>query len=191
MGGATGEGNLPALPHQPVVEVRMAPVKPGEPSEPQGVPNVELLPYVAVLQVHLDRQINDAPIVERIDQFLGLRIDPTDLWTCAFGAYHCGWLQKCSNIPGCNILASTNSISLSAELIRALWDLTCSCFARLNGPQRVRVLERLAGRHSGHVLQQDVELLTVTLFGDDASMSQGDPLLTGIHNTAYGMVHTS
>ena len=51
----------------------------------------------------------------------------------------------------------------------------------------MRILERLAGRHSGCVLQRNAELLSVALFGDDMMMSQGDPLLTGIQTTAYGM----
>ncbi len=93
-GGATGEGNLPAPPHQPAVEVRMVPVEPGEPSEPQDVFIFEFRPSVAVLQVHLDRQIDNAPIVECINQFLGLRIDPTDLRTCAFGTYNHGTIQN-------------------------------------------------------------------------------------------------
>ncbi len=43
-----------------------------------------------LVQVQLDRQIDDAPIVDRIEQFLGLRIDPMDLQTCAFGKLAAG-----------------------------------------------------------------------------------------------------
>ena len=68
----------------------------------------------------------------------------------------------------------------------SLWDLTRTCFARLNGPQRVRVLEHLVGRHAGHVLQRDSELLTAALFGDDADQGRNDPLLVGINNTTLG-----
>ncbi len=71
-------------------------------------------------------------------------------------------------------------------MIRALWDLSRSCFARLNAPQRVRILERLAGRHAGSVLQRDLELLSTILYGDDMAISQGDPLLNGLANAATG-----
>ncbi len=54
----------------------------------------------------------------------------------------------------------------------------------------MRVLQRLTGRHAGRVLQSDAELLATVLYGDDMTMSQGDPLLTGIRTTAYGTLLT-
>ncbi len=38
IGGAPGGGNLPVLPHQPAVEVRMAPIEPGEPPILKSIP---------------------------------------------------------------------------------------------------------------------------------------------------------
>ncbi len=91
------------------------------------------------------------------------------------------------DILGRDFCSLTTPFFLSAEMIRALWDLTRSCFAQLNAPQCVCVLERLARHHSGCVLQRDAELLFIVLFGDDTTMSQGDLLLMGIRTTAYGM----
>ncbi len=85
VGGAPGEGSLPSPPHQPAVEVRMAPRDPGKPRKPQPSAVTSLMILYNFSQVQLDRHIDDAPILENIEQLLGLRIDPTDLRTCAFG----------------------------------------------------------------------------------------------------------
>ncbi len=83
-GGATVAANLPVPPHQAPIAVRHVLVVLQEPSD-----RADLSPrtkrFCLQLQVQLDRQIDDAPIVERLEQFLGLRINPTDLQTCAFG----------------------------------------------------------------------------------------------------------
>ncbi len=70
-GGAPGGGNLPAPPHQPAVEVRMAPVEPGEPLILKSIPIRQFRPSAAWLQVHLDRHIDDAPVVEVSTSFSG------------------------------------------------------------------------------------------------------------------------
>ncbi len=187
-GGPMATANLPAPPHQAPIEVR----------QPLVVFENQLGVTVTIhssdtscllTQVQLDRQIDDALIVERIEQFLGLQIDPTDLRTCAFGKLAAGQVFLSASphcCPFCFWKLGPFIVAFPAELIRALWDLTRTCFAHLNGPQRVRVLKRLVSHHAGHMLQRDSELLTAALFGDNADQGRNDPLLVGIINTLLG-----
>ncbi len=71
-------------------------------------------------------------------------------------------------------------------MVRALWDITRSCFVRLNGPQRTRVVECAVRRRSSHVLHLDISLLTVLLYGDDQAQSKSDELLVRLRDATIG-----
>ncbi len=81
---------------------------------------------------------------------------------------------------------STFLIGLAAELIRAMWDVTRSCFVRLNGPQRTRMIKRAIRRRSGCVLRLDAALLTKLLYGDDTTQADCDELLRRLRETPIG-----
>ncbi len=70
-----------------------------------------------------------------------------------------------------------NNANFSAEIICAMWDVARSCFVRLNGPQRTRVIKRAIRRHSGRVLRLDAALLTKLLYSDDTAQANCDELL--------------
>ncbi len=135
-----------------------------------------ILRYMLLLpQVQLDPSLDNALIIERINALLSVRTDPSDLRTCAFGKEFHPWgaiFLATGPIPHRSSLPIV--LTVTAEILRAMWDVTCSCFDRLNGPQRVRVLGRLANRHSGVALRRDWDLLTAVLHGDDTAQAAND-----------------
>ncbi len=134
--------------------------------------------------------IDDAPLLERLPLLLAQRSDPTDLQTCTFGMF----LLLAQGGPVVylhNLTLMTNGHStLTAEIIRVLWDISRSFFVRLPPNQHWRVLQRAIRQGSGFVLCLDHSLLVVLLYGDDTAQAEMDELLVSLQDVTPGLYNS-
>ncbi len=83
------------------------------------------------LQVSVHPNMDDTPLLENLNWLLSIRIDPSDLRACTFGEHTSCRSRTNIRTVLVDITTEPSAFPITAQLIRALWEIVRSFFTRV------------------------------------------------------------